>query len=109
MSRAGHEAMSLPYYVIAQLDLKDLETYRAQYIKHVVPLITKWGGTVLVGSTDAEPLEGQWFGGWTVVIRFPSRDAALGWYADAEYAPLKELRVSSLTHGGNLALVPGRE
>lgn len=100
--------MSSPVYLIAQLDVKDLAEYRAKYVKYVVPLIAKWGGTVLVASPDAEPLEGQWLGSWTVVLRFPSRDAALGWYADAEYAPLKELRVSALTRGGNLALVPGR-
>jgi uncharacterized protein (DUF1330 family) len=109
MSHAGHEVVTHPHYVLAQLDVKNLGTYRAEYIQHVVPLITQWGGTVLVASTDAEPLEGQWFGGWTVVLRFPSREAALGWYAAAEYAPLKELRLRSLTHGGNLALVPGRE
>jgi len=101
--------MSVPYYVIAQLAVKDLARYREEYVQHVVPLIAKHGGEVLVASTEARAFEGAPHGSWTVVIRFPSREDAVAWYESPEYAPLKQLRIESLTDGGHLALVPGRE
>jgi uncharacterized protein (DUF1330 family) len=100
--------VSTPFYVIVQIDTVDLPRYRAEYGKKVVPLILAHGGELLVGSPDAEALEGQWFGNWTVVIRFPTRVAALGWYESAEYAPLKRARIETLSRGGNLVLVEGR-
>jgi uncharacterized protein (DUF1330 family) len=101
--------MSLPHYFLVQIDVKDLPTYRAEYARHVVPLIAKHGGELLVASADALELEGARQGNWRVVIRFPTREQAIAWYESAEYAPLKKLRIESLTNGGNLALVPGRE
>jgi uncharacterized protein (DUF1330 family) len=100
--------MSEPVYLVAQIDTEDLPRYRAEYGKHVVPLIAEHGGELLVGSAEAEVLEGTWSGNWTVVIRFPSREAARGWYESAAYAPLKRARIETLTRGANLVLVPGR-
>ena len=100
--------MAEPVYFIAQIDIADLPKYRAEYGKHVVPLIVEHGGTVLVGTAEAETFEGTWSGTWTVVIRFPNREAALGWYESAAYAPLKRARIESLTRGANVVLVPGR-
>ncbi len=100
--------MSEPAYVIAQIDTKDLPRYRTEYGKQVAQLIVEHGGELLVGTAETQTLEGTWAGNWTVVIRFPSRAAALGWYESAEYAPLRRARVEVLTGGGNLVLVPGR-
>lgn len=58
--------------------------------------------------SEPEILEGTWSGSWTVVIRFPNREAARGWYESAAYAPLKRARIETLARGGNLVLVPGR-
>jgi uncharacterized protein (DUF1330 family) len=100
--------MTEPVYVIAQIETADLPRYREEYGKHVLPLIAEHGGVLLVGSDQAEALEGTWSANWTVVIRFPSRQAALAWYESAAYAPLRRARIETLTSGGNLALVPGR-
>lgn len=100
--------MSEPAYVIAQIDAKDLARYRAEYGKPVAQLIAQHGGELLVGSAEAETLEGTWTGNWLVVIRFASREAALGWYESAAYAPLKRARIETLTNAANLVLVPGR-
>lgn len=100
--------MPEPAYVIAQIAVKDLHEYLTTYGKPTVALIEALGGEFLVASGDADVLEGEWSGNWTVVIRFPSREVALEWYESPEYAPLRALRMHSLTDGGNLALVPGR-
>lgn len=100
--------MSQPWFLIAQIYTEDLTRYRAEYGRRVVPLIQAHGGEVLVGSPDAEPLEGEWAGNWTVVLRFPSRDAALAWYESVEYAPLKQARIELLAQRSNVVLVPGR-
>ncbi len=100
--------MSEPAYLIAQIDTKDLPTYIGEYGKHVVPLLAEHGGELLVASPDAQTLEGTWSGNWTVVMRFPSREAALAMYESPAYAPLKRARIETLTRGGNIVVVPGR-
>lgn len=100
--------MSEPAYLIGQIDAKDLAHYRAVYGQHVLPLIAEHGGELIVGTPDAVVLEGGWSGNWTVVIRFPSREAALAFYESPEYAPYRRARVETLTRGGNLVLVAGR-
>jgi uncharacterized protein (DUF1330 family) len=101
--------MSAPTYLIAQIDVKDLARYRAEYGKAVAAQLPQFGAELLVGSSAFDALEGQWPGNWTVVIRFPSREAALAWYDSRDYEPLKALRISELTAGANLILVAGRD
>lgn len=100
--------MTEPVYFIAQIETEDLPRYRAEYGKRVLPLIAEHGGVLLVGSDQAETLEGTWSADWTVLIRFPNREAALAWYGSAAYAPLKRARIETLASRGNLVLVPGR-
>jgi len=100
--------MNEPVYLIAQVETDDLPRYREEYGKKVVPLIAEHGGVLLVGSAESEVLEGTSSGNWTVVIRFPSREAARGWYESAAYAPLKRARIETLARSTNLVLVPGR-
>lgn len=101
--------MSQPCFVIVQINVLDLPRYRAEYAANVVHLIHGHGGEVLAASPDAEAREGTWTGTWTVVLRFPTREQADAWYEDPAYAPLKRARIDSLTEGGNLVFVPGRE
>lgn len=101
--------MSQPAYLIIQLKVKDFQKYLDQYGKPVFSQLSKLGAEFLVTSAEAETLEGESFGNWTVLIRFPSRETAIEWYESDDYAPLKSARVKELTSGGNMILLPGRE
>ena len=81
----------MPAYLIANIELHDAERYKA-YIEHVPALIEKHGGKYLVRGGRSEVLEGGWSPTRLIVLEFPSRDAAVAFYDDPDYAPYKELR-----------------
>lgn len=101
------DATSLPGYLIAQIRIRDFSQYIERYAQHVLPLIARHGGEVLVASPSVECKEGEWPANWTVVIRFPSLQILRDFYAAPEYAPLKALRIDELTDGCAVVLAEG--
>ena len=93
-------------YLVAQIQVKDYEQYMAEYAAPTLDLIQRFGGEVLAATPDARALEGDWYGNWTVILRFQSADAARSFMEAPEYAPLRQARVERLTEGGNVAVVP---
>ena len=94
----------MPAYVIANIRVTDAERYK-DYVAGVTPLIEKHGGTYRVRAGASEVLEGQWTPDRFVVLEFPSREAALAFYNDPDYAPLRSLR-QSITNS-NVILIDG--
>ncbi len=93
-----------PAYFIALLRVPDIDRYRNEYGRKVLPQLAAAGAKLLVGSLGPTVLEGDWESTWTVVIQFPDRAAALRWYQSDAYAPLKKLRLEELTTGGAAAV-----
>ncbi len=91
-------------YVIVQEDVKD-EAIFDQYRKQVVPTITAHGGKFIVRGGKFTVVEGQWPMPRLVVIEFPSRAAAEGWYHSPEYQKILPLRLKS--GSGNLVIADG--
>ena len=91
-------------YFILTHTITDIETYYSEYVPMVLPFIAKYGGEIVVGSPDAEPLQGSPEKG-VVVLRFPSEEAVRDFVNDPEYQPAKELRIS-LTTNANAVLAP---
>jgi len=79
-----------------------LDEYRAG-ARHT---ISKHGGMVLAGNNDATVLEGDPAGTRVVIVEFPSREAAMAWYDDPEYAGPKAQRLKATA--GVTLLVDGR-
>jgi uncharacterized protein (DUF1330 family) len=80
-------------YLLAVLDVKDVERYDAEYVPGVLPLIQKHGGRPLVVTETVDVKEGQWPPGRTIVVEFPDAAAAQAWYADPDYQALLKLRL----------------
>jgi len=78
-------------YVIAQITVTDPDAYK-DYVAAVSPIVAKFGGEYLVRGGPAEHFEGESIGERTVVIRFPSVQAARDWYHSEEYAPVRAMR-----------------
>ena len=93
-------------YVLVHLEVEDFDRYFAEYIPGVVEIFGKHGGQVLVATSEPDNVEGELSGNWHVVVEFPTMDAAKAWYADADYLPLRELRMNELTAGGIISFVP---
>ena len=91
-------------YVVVQEDIKD-EAMFDQYRKQVMPTITAHGGKFIVRGGKLTVLEGQWPMPRFVIIEFPSRQAAEGWYRSPEYQKILPLRLKSGT--GNLIIADG--
>ena len=91
-------------YVIVQVEVLDQRTYDT-YRKDVLPTIEAFGGRFLVRGGTMTKLEGEWPYSRTVVIEFPSRADAEGWYRSPAYTKLLPLRLKASR--GNLIIVDG--
>lgn len=93
-----------PGYVIVQINVTDPDAYK-EYVAAVTPMTAKFGGEYLIRGGKAETVEGTAAGERTVVIRFPSYQAARNWYFSEDYADIKKMRQAAST--GVLTLAEG--
>jgi uncharacterized protein (DUF1330 family) len=92
-------------FVIAAETPKD-EAMFAEYRKAVPATLGAFGGKFVVRGGHLTLLEGEWPHPRLVIIEFPSREAAEGWYRSPEYLKIIGLRHSSSV--GNLVIVEGQ-
>lgn len=91
----------MPAYMIASYDIADPDGYEG-YVPGVVPLLQKHGAEILVADYEASAMEGEARGVY-VVLKFPSEEAALAWYNDPAYEPVRKIRLDASANG-NLVL-----
>lgn len=84
----------MPAYVIYQGEITDPEKYEA-YKPLSGASISAAGGRLIVRGGDTESLEGEAPPGRTVVIEFPTRQAAVDWYDSADYIAAREVRTDA--------------
>lgn len=103
--------MSQEVYIIAQIDVKnrDYKAYFEEYALKFKKILPKYQGVALVGTTKAEVVEGECFGNWTVILKFPSKELAHACINSEEYAPIAKKRIAELQNGGNVLLVPAQK
>lgn len=78
-------------YLIAQIDIRDREEY-AKYQEGFPEAFLRHEGELLVVSEDALVVEGEWPYTRTVLIRFPSAEAARRWYESPGYQAIAQHR-----------------
>lgn len=81
-------------YVIAHVTVEDPEGYKG-YTAHTPGTIAAHGGKFIVRGGDATPMEGEMPGTRCVVIEFPDRAAAEGWYNSPEYQAILPIRLAN--------------
>ena len=91
-------------YVLITEDIHDADGMKA-YSRASAPTLMEHGGTPLVATEDVDVLEGEWHGTRTVLVEFPSVEAARTWYTSASYAAAKPLREAAAA--SNAVLLPG--
>ena len=91
-------------YVIANVDVRDLEAYEA-YRSRTLATIEAHGGRFIVRGGAIDVLEGQPIVNRLVIIEFADRETARGWYESPEYQAIVPLRTS--TSDGALFIVDG--
>jgi len=81
----------MTYYVAGLLRIRETG-WQAEYQQRLPAVLKRHGGEVLAAGVP-DPLEGTANPpDRLIVMRFPSQEAALAWYADADHSPLIELR-----------------
>ena len=92
-------------YVLAQLQIDDPDEYQ-KYLAGFMPIFERHGGELLATSKNQTiVIEGSCPYPATVIMKFPSVDAAQAWYNDPDYKSLAEHRHRSAQ--ANLVLVEG--
>ena len=84
-------------YVIVTYDIADPKGFEP-YIPGVVPILQKHGAEVLVADPAAQAMEGK-ASGMTVILKFSSQEAALAFYNDPAYQPVKKIRHDTTKNG----------
>ena len=80
--------------LIARIDVQDPERMQA-YGAAAGPTIAAHGGEFVARGKFAGSLLGDGSVKAVAIIRFPSVDAATGWFSSPEYQALSELRTSA--------------
>jgi uncharacterized protein (DUF1330 family) len=78
-------------YVIYQGEVTDPARYE-EYKTEAAASIVAAGGRYLVRGGEVEVLEGDPPAGRTVVLEFPTMQAAIDWYRSEEYTAIRQLR-----------------
>src|SRR2546427_8928873 len=99
-----NDGLTMKAYVIAAETVNDQAMFDV-YRKEVPWTLVSFGGTFIARGGHLTALEGEWPHPRLVIIEFPSRAAAEGWYRSAEYQKVISLRLNSSV--GNLIIVDG--
>ena len=91
-------------FYIGTYDIVDPSEFR-KYPPLVLALLPKYGGEVLASDTEALLVEGT-ARTMNAIIRFPSKEAALGLYNDPDYQEAKRIRQASTK---NISMVLAQE
>ncbi|MFM2208142.1 MAG: hypothetical protein RL213_2117 [Bacteroidota bacterium] len=100
--------MVKPAYIMVQMKAKSLDELNKRYAQFAIPILHKHGGQMIAGTPAPNVKEGDWNGNWAAVLRFPTMEAAEGWYNSEEYKPYKDLRMNELqSEAGRVVIIEG--
>lgn len=88
-------------YLVASYRITDPQAF-GDYPPKAIPTIMQYGGEVLAADFESEVIEGE-PSPVTVIVRFPSKDAAHEWYRSQAYQDVIGLRTEN-TEGSMVLL-----
>ena len=97
--------ISKPCFIMVQVNFKNLEESIQRYGQFAIPIIMKYGGQMIAGSTSPTSLEGDWAGNWAAILQFPNKEAALAFYNADDYKPLLDLRLNELQSESRVVMI----
>ena len=80
-------------YLVANYRITNPDGYAA-YPPAVAPTLEPFGGELVIADFDSEAIEGQ-PSPVTIVVKFPSKEAAKAWYQSDEYQAAVNLRTDN--------------
>jgi uncharacterized protein (DUF1330 family) len=97
------QALTVSAYLIYSYEVTDPDAYAA-YPPAAMPTLADHDVEILVADYATEALEGS-PGTVTIVLRFPTKDAANEWYGSDAYAAVRSLRTENTV--GSVVLCDG--
>jgi uncharacterized protein (DUF1330 family) len=94
----------MPAYAIANVQSLTMGPAIAEYLERIDATLAPYDGQFLVHGDPADVREGN-FVGDLIMIEFPDRDRATGWYESAAYTAIVSLRTENTE--GWLILIEG--
>ena len=91
-------------YAIAHLQNVRMGPEIVEYLRRIDDTLEPFGGRFLVHGMRQQVLEGDWPGD-LIIIEFPDRASAEGWYASKSYQEILPLRVRN--SDGNAIIIDG--
>ena len=88
--------VTVAVFYIGSYDIVDPQEFQ-KYPPLVMALLPKYGGIVMASDTGGVAVEGT-ARTMNAIIRFPSKEAALGLYNDAAYQEAKRIRQASTSN-----------
>ncbi len=92
---AADKGADTPTYLLANLYVEDFGSYGNDYANHLGPLLDEAGAEILVLTPNMTKLEGNNGANLTIVVRFPSLDAAETYFASEAHAALRPGRIAA--------------
>ena len=87
----------MTYYAYGDITLKH-QDWLEEYLEKINYFIEKHHGTVLSRTIKMEKIEGSRpLPTNVILIEFPDRSAAINFFEDPEYQPLRQLRIDGAT------------
>lgn len=96
----------MPCYTVGHITVTNMDGYKA-YAAQVPATIAKHGGRYLVRGGHATDIEGEMPHDRHVVLEWPDRATAEGWYNSPEYQAILKIRLANST--GVMTIVDGYE
>lgn len=94
----------MPAFMVFEIEVTDRAAYDA-YLREAGPMLAAAGGEFQFSGSDIVPLEGGWTPPSLSVVRFESRERALGYYRSPEYQRMAALRARASNARGVLVCV----
>jgi uncharacterized protein (DUF1330 family) len=97
----------MKYYAVAEIDITD-PGWIQEYVEHTTRLVEQHGGRYLARTPHLEKIEGgRRPPQISLIIEWPSKEAAMAFYDSEAYEPYRESRRSGST--GEFLLVAGED
>jgi uncharacterized protein (DUF1330 family) len=80
-------------YYMNSYDIVDTELYQ-EYGPKVYPILQRYGAEILASDVAPIVMEGE-ARKMNAIVKFPSEEAAVNCYNDAEYQAIKAIRINS--------------
>ena len=92
-------------YIIVQENLNGDQAPFEEYRRQVIATFEPFGGKFLARGGKVSVLEGAWPYDRSVILEFPSREAAEDWYHSPAYQRILPLRMKCMT--SNFVIIDG--